>query len=213
MSRRAVALLTRSLFGIGILLMAATLYLGLGRGDSGPGLTVFGEDLIWLLSLAMFVPVGALVATRHPHNPVGWILLVMGLSEVMSKFAYEYAAYSLIANPDAFPGGSAMAWLQTWIWVPELALFPFMILLFPDGRSISRWWGAVGWGPCLWMLAYFGYAAALWPHRSVYLLQEVESFGVGSLMRFETSLFALFPPVMLCLVASLVSLIVRFRRS
>lgn len=213
MSHRAVVRLTWWLFALGMLVTAATLFLGFERGDSGAGGTVFVEDLIWFLSLTMFVPVGALIASRHPRNPVGWIFLAIGLSEVLSKFAYEYAAYSLITNPGALPGGSAMAWLQSWIWAPELTLFPFLILLFPDGRLLSRRWRAVGWIPLVWMLAFFGYSVALWPHRGAFLLRNVESFGIASLARIEATLFALFPAVMLCLAASLVCLIIRFRRS
>ncbi|MDQ3531355.1 MAG: hypothetical protein M3456_03085 [Actinomycetota bacterium] len=213
MSQRAIVRLTWWLFALGMLLTAATLFLGFGRGDSGAGLTSFAGDLIWFLSLTMFVPVGALIASRHPRNPVGWIFLAIGLSEVLSKFAYEYAAYSLITNPGALPGGGAMAWLQSWTWAPELTLFPFLILLFPDGRLLSRWWGAVGWVPLAWMLAFLGYSVALWPHRGVLLLRNVESFGIDSLAPIEARLFALFPAVMLCLAASLVCLIIRFRRS
>ena len=213
MSHRAAVRSTWWLFALGMLGTAATLVLGLERGDAGAGLTVLIEDLIWFLSLAMFVPVGALIASRHPRNPVGWIFLAIGLSEVLSKFAYEYAAYSLLTHPGALPGGSAMAWLQTWSWAPELTLFPFLILLFPSGRLLSRRWGAVGWIPLVWMVAFFGYSVALWPYRGAFLLRNVESFGIASLARLESTLFALFPAVMLCLAASLVCLIIRFRRS
>ncbi|MDQ3751471.1 MAG: hypothetical protein M3333_01065 [Actinomycetota bacterium] len=213
MTHRSIVRLTWTLFALGMVLMATTLFLGVRRGDSGAGLTVFVEDMIWFLSLTVFVPVGALIASRHPRNPVGWIFLAIGLSEVLSKFAYEYAAYSLISNPGALPGADAMAWLQTWTWAPELTLFPFLILLFPDGRLLSRRWAVVGWMPLVWMLAFFGYSLALWPHRSAFLLRNVDSFGISSLAGLEAGLFALFPAVMLCLAASLLCLVIRFRRS
>ena len=213
MTQRSIARLTWTLFALGVVVTAATLFLGVRRGDAGAGLTVFVEDMMWFLSLAMFVPVGCLIASRHPRNPVGWIFLAIGLSEVLTKFAYEYAAHSLVTNPGTLPGGSAMAWLQWWIWAFELTLFPFLILLFPDGRLLARRWAVVGWAPLVWMLAFLGYSVAVWPHRGARLLRDVESLGVGSLASIETGLFALFPAVMLCLAASLVCLIIRFRRS
>ena len=213
MTHRSIVRLTWTLFALAIPLIAATLFLGLGRGESGAELTIFVDDMIWFLSLTTFVPVGVLIASRHPRNPVGWIFLAIGLSEVLFRFAYEYAAYSLITSPGALPGAAAMAWLQTWIWAPEVTLFPFLILLFPDGRLLSRWWVVVGWAPLVWMLVFFGYSLALWPHRGVFLLRNVDSFGIAPLADFEAGLFALFPAVMLCLAASLLCLIIRFRRS
>ncbi|MBA2313297.1 MAG: hypothetical protein H0V97_10945, partial [Actinobacteria bacterium] len=142
MKARLIAPLPWVLFGLGLSLTAVTLVLGPSR-PSGGELASFPDDLIWFFSLALFIPVGALIARRQPRNPVGWLIVAIGLSEVLSKFAYEYGARSLIIDAGSLPGGAAMAWLSSWIWVPELGLFPFMILLFPNGRSLSRRWSWV----------------------------------------------------------------------
>jgi hypothetical protein len=210
---RVAARITWSLLGLGVLLTVATLVLGLSRGSTGKGLGSFPSDLIWFLSLALFIPMGALITLRHPGNPVGWILLGMGLAETASKFAFEYAAYSIILHPGSLPGGAAMAWLSTWVWSAELGLFPFMVLLFPNGRSLSRRWSWIGWLAVAWMLLFLALALAMWPYRGAGLLLNVDSFGVEQLAAFEDIVFATFPVVMACLVVSLLSLIVRFRRS
>ena len=191
----------------------AALVMGVARGDSGQNLTILSDDIIWFLSLALFVPVGVLIARRHPRNPVGWILIAIGLSEIISKFAYEYAARALIVAPGSLPGGNAMAWLSSWFWVYELALFPFMILLFPTGQSLSRRWSWLGWISISCSVVFTLFMLILWPYRGARFLRNVESFGVERLRSIEEFVFALFPVVMICLALSLVSLIVRYLRS
>ena len=209
---RLVAWLPWVLLGLGLSLTAVTLVLGLSR-PSGGELTSFPNDLIWFLSLALFVPVGALIARRQPLNPVGWLIIAIGLSEVLSKFAAEYAIRSLVLDPGSLPGGGAMAWLSSTVWAPQLGLFPFMILLFPNGRSLSRLWSWVGWLAVAWLGVFMSFAIMLWPYRGASFLRAEESFGVQELAAVEDIIFSLFPIVTLSLAAALVSLIVRFRRS
>jgi hypothetical protein len=212
-NRRTAVGLAWAAPGAGALMTVAVLVLGVMRGDSGENLTGLSDDIIWFLSLALFVPVGALIARRHPRNPVGWILIAIGLSEIISKFAYEYAARALIVAPGSLPGGNAMAWLSSWFWVYELALFPFMILLFPTGRSLSRRWSWLGWISISCSVVFTLFMLMLWPYRGARFLRDVESFGVERLRSIEEFVFALFPVVMICLALSLASLIVRYLRS
>jgi hypothetical protein len=198
---------------LGLIFIGAILVLGFTRGDTGADFSYFPSDAHWFLSLASFVPVGAVIAWKHPHNPVGWIMVAIGASEVVSRFGYEYAVRALVVEPGSLPGGDAMAWLQVWAWAPELSFFPILMLVFPDGRLLSRWWAPIGWFPLLWTVALVVFAAALWPHRGVSMLYDTQSIGVEHLRDWESLLFGLFPAVMLCLVVSLVSLIVRFRRA
>jgi hypothetical protein len=61
---------------------------------------------------ALFYPtVGALVASRRPQNPVGWLLCLNGLVISIGYFCAEYAIYALLAQPDSLPAGEAMAWI------------------------------------------------------------------------------------------------------
>jgi hypothetical protein len=212
-NRRTAGGLAWAALGAGALMTVAALVMGVARGDSGQNLTILSDDIIWFLSLALFVPVGVLIARRHPRNPVGWILIAIGLSEIISKFAYEYAARALIVAPGSLPGGNAMAWLSSWFWVYELALFPFMILLFPTGQSLSRRWSWLGWISISCSVVFTLFMLILWPYRGARFLRNVESFGVERLRSIEEFVFALFPVVMICLALSLVSLIVRYLRS
>jgi two-component system NarL family sensor kinase len=64
---------------------------------------------------AVFYPtVGALVASRRPENPVGWLLCLYGVVISISYFCAEYAIYALLAQPNSLPAGEAMAWIASW---------------------------------------------------------------------------------------------------
>jgi hypothetical protein len=95
---------------------------------------------------ALFYPtVGAIVASRRPENPVGWLLCLYGLVTSFSYFCAEYAIYALLAQPDSLPAGEAMAWIVSWILPIMNGLQVFYILLFPTGRLPSRRWRWLGW--------------------------------------------------------------------
>ena len=95
---------------------------------------------------AVFYPtVGAIVASRRPENPVGWLLCLYGLGTSIGYFFAEYAIYALLAQPDSLPAGEAIAWIVSWVLPILNGLMVFYILLFPTGRLPSRRWRWVGW--------------------------------------------------------------------
>ena len=84
--------------------------------------------------------VGAIVASRLPESPIGWLFCAIGLTFGVSHFSAEYAAYALIAPSGSLPAGEAFAWLTSWVWVFGLGLIVFLDLLFPNGRLPSARW-------------------------------------------------------------------------
>jgi len=95
---------------------------------------------------AVFYPtVGAIVASRRPENPVGWLLCLYGLAISIGYFCAEYAIYALLAEPNSLPAGEAMAWIVSWVLPILNGLQVFYILLFPTGRLPSRRWRWLGW--------------------------------------------------------------------
>jgi hypothetical protein len=90
--------------------------------------------------------VGAMIASRRPENPIGWIFCVGGcLAAGVENFGAEYATYALLAEPGSLPGGEAVAWVISWVWILSMGLFVFLCLLFPNGRLPGRRWRWVAW--------------------------------------------------------------------
>jgi hypothetical protein len=84
--------------------------------------------------------VGAIVASRLPTSPIGWLFCAIGLTFGVSHFSAEYADYALLAPSGSLPAGEGFAWLTSWVWVFGLGLIVFLDLLFPDGRLPSARW-------------------------------------------------------------------------
>jgi hypothetical protein len=109
--------------------------------DTPPTLTA----LFRVLSLA-FPTVGAVVASRRPENPIGWIFCGAGLLFGVQAFASGYAEYAMLGHTGSLPGAEFMAWISSWIGVPVVPLAgALLILLFPNGKLLSRNWRTVVW--------------------------------------------------------------------
>ena len=108
----------------------------------------------WLLNTVVaisFSTGGAVIAPRLPlhSRPVGWLFCTIGFVAALRFFVAEYALVTLLAEPGALfarlPGGAALAWVSSWLWVPHIGLFVFLALLFPDGRLPSPRWRPFAW--------------------------------------------------------------------
>ena len=119
----------------------------LPSGDEMPPLNV-----LYAVLVLTYQTVGALVASRRPKNPIGWIFLGTGLvANAFQGFAFACARYSLYVRDGSMPGTEYMAWLSEWIAVPFVALTTvLLLLLFPTGRMPSRKWRVVVW-MAVWM--------------------------------------------------------------
>ena len=89
--------------------------------------------------------IGALVATRQPHNPVGWILWVTGTMVAVGASGADYVRLSLTSFSGGLPATVLLAWLQGILFIPAVILITSILpLYFPDGTLLSpRWRWAV----------------------------------------------------------------------
>jgi hypothetical protein len=146
MSHRAAAWLAWSVLAVCVVLITLTLVLDfttvelpldVGGFRYDPGFAV----LTGVLSLA-YPAVGALIASRLPTNPIGWIFCGLGVIYVTQRFAIAYADHALLETL-ALPWGEFAAWFSTWIGFAFPTLGVFLMLLFPGGRLPTRRWRIV----------------------------------------------------------------------
>src|SRR5829696_7976213 len=144
MSYRAASSLAWSLWALSLTLTVLALLL-LALNLSHPHTHTFDFWLDSTLNAVFFSTVGAIVASRRSENLVGWLLCLYGLAQSIYHFSAQYAIYALLAHPDSFPVGEAMAWVSSFLLPIIIGFSVFFILLFPTGRLPSRRWRWVTW--------------------------------------------------------------------
>lgn len=203
-----------SITALSVMLVVAGLagsLLALVQSDSQGGL----PPHLWFspLSTITFALVGALVASRHPRNPIGWICSTVAVLSGLTLFAFGYSMAGESGRV-TLPGIEYARWLDTWIWIPATLLpLTFLLLLFPDGRLPSARWRPIGWSAGLGLAAYT-LGIALHPHPPTELNPAPNPFGIPA----ATAALDLLVTVANILVAagtvgSVAALVVRFRRS
>jgi hypothetical protein len=222
MSRRTAAWLAWSLWAVCVVLITLALVLDFMTEDYSliegglrysPGFAV----LTGVLSLA-YPAVGALIASRLPTNPIGWIFCGLGLIYVTRRFTTAYADYAM--ENIALPWGEVAAWFSTWIGFANPTLGVFLLLLFPGGRLPSRRWRIVVWvtilGAAITALGVAFMPGILLTHRYV-----DNPFGIVGVIGPKLTTFAFFSVsrvlgmtlLLTSLLAALFSVILRLRRA
>src|SRR3712207_1966523 len=112
-----------------------------------------GDTLVAL----SFSIIGAVIASRLPANPVGWLFCVAACGAAVDHFSAEYAIYALVAQSGSLPAGGGLAWLTSWVWILYLGCIALSLLLFPTGRLPSS-----GWRWLAWLTVLLTIAGALW---------------------------------------------------
>jgi signal transduction histidine kinase len=100
-------------------------------------------DVIAATPFAALPVIAAVIITKQPRNVVGWVIAVSGLSSAVTNFSSEYAVAALLLHRH-LPFGHFAWWLGFWLWVVGTTSIPLVLLLFPDGRFLTRRWRWVG---------------------------------------------------------------------
>ena len=106
---------------------------------SEPSVPVYGHWVEGTLLGVGFPTVGAIIASRRSHNPIGWLLCAVGPILGAVVFASEYAIYTLLVAPGSLPAGETVV-LGAALWVLGFHLIVLMLILFPTGQLPSSRW-------------------------------------------------------------------------
>lgn len=98
-----------------------------------------------VLAMTGWATVGALLTSRNPSNPIGWLMLAFGLGFLVAGFSDEWATYALRTEPGGLPLAMMWAWVTSWVFIPVVLTVPVMLLLYPTGSVLSRRWRWVLW--------------------------------------------------------------------
>ena len=189
-----------------VLTAAAACFLIIDADRLGAGATIDANGTIGLILGLAFSVVGALVASRRPGNPIGWVYLAIGLSQGLNSFAWGYWAYGLAGGQGPLPLEALASWVKLWAWAPGLVLFgTISLLIFPDGHHLTPRWRIVS-AAAMVSLALMVVPAAVagWP----------AGIGAGAWSEVADVLQSVGVAIwFVATIASVASLILRWRRA
>ena len=162
---------------------------------------------------APYAILGAVVSLRAPENVIGRLLQVMGLLFIISDALDEYALYGLIYDPGSLPGAIYAAWVLQWAWILMFGLSMFLFLLFPNGRFASHRWKRFSYVAAFSIVLAAGVTAATPSVLDSFTTRPRFQNPLGwSALTIDIADMAL-GPWLACLLASAISLLIRFRKS
>ena len=217
MSGRAPAWLAWSLATLSLALLLGGLSMSYAAVSSAPELLSDGgwdplSVVITLATVLTFSVVGAVVASRHPRNTIGWLFSGTGLMVGLGAITGGYAELWLASNYGAKMLAEASAWFSSWSYIPLVLVPPsLLLLLFPNGRLTSPRWRPVAWWAVLGIVGSIA-GVALEPGPLGDFPQIVNPYGVDSPV-LEVVGIAGAVVVAGSMIASAVSLLVRMRRA
>jgi hypothetical protein len=210
-----------ALWALAMLGLAATAWFDhLLRQAGRPDLIQLGAGGVTVvLGAVSAATAGAVLASRRPRHPVGWLLLAFGLvAQALTSAAEGYARYGLLARPGALPATSQVATLASATFVPGLGCVGFILLLTPTGTLPSpsarwRWWAAVAAAvPAAFLVSWLLGVPQLDPDSPLHAVGN--PFAIPALAdRLRPVYGSASPATALTLVVAAGSLVLRFRRA
>ena len=166
-ARRWPALLASALWVLTLLALPMVNWLDQLLRQAGlPELAILEPAAFPLVAAALTAAtVGAVLASRRPRHPVGWLLLAIGLSQQFSNLATDYVHYGVMVRPDGLPAATYLTGFYNSGTIVMVACVGFVMLLTPTGSLPSprwRWWCGSG-APAGWSAS--SCAGWPWPRR------------------------------------------------
>ena len=181
-----------------------------------PDLVVLVPDAVVgpVLAVLSAATVGAVVASRRPRQPVGWLLLGFALSLTASGVITSYVTYGLLARPGALPAAHALARYYPATGAAALALLSLVLLLTPTGSLPSarwRWWAVITAATPVALVLVMPVAPGRFDPQLLLASSPFSDRALGGVLLVATRVALVLTALAVAVAAG--SLVLRFRRA
>ncbi|CRK58205.1 putative two-component system sensor kinase [Alloactinosynnema sp. L-07] len=167
------------------------------------GLEPSYDTVLYALHAVALALAGALIASHQRDNPIGWVLIGIGLDAAWVEFTEGYG------NHSGWPWAVPIEWFTNWANMLGIGATSVLLTLFPSGRALSQgrralvWTGAVATA-LMAVGAAFGHSSdpAFGSGTNPYAIGGLEPVYVAGQVLFNVTL-----------LAAIGSLVHRFHRS
>lgn len=208
--RRFFRVLTIILWLACLALAGLALYYSLSIGSDSLTFTI-----VYVIMFLAFASVGAFVAYNRLNNPIGWMFIVVALSNIIWTVAYNNLQLRIAANQYPLPvlliwaSGSTISDIG-WALMPTLVL-----ILFPDGRLPDRNWRALAWvNGFLFAITMLINVFTPGPAVPELLPAEYQNpFGLHSLVPYVNVLKNIYAVIPVITIVNVIFIVRRYRRA
>ena len=212
MSDRSLTVLSRTIAGVTVVALISAIVSTIGnpatRAADVPFVIAFAAGMIGMSA------VGAVIATRAPHNSIGWLFQVSAGTLAIAIVAQEYAVRAATQRPE-LPAGPYVAALNPGLFPYSLAALATILLVFPQGRLLSRRWRVLVW--IIWAGAATGSLADVLGVEAFDDLAEgiriANPLSVGTGSAWRTASAIGFGALLAGSIVALGSVLLRYRRA
>lgn len=176
------------------------------------------EGLGFMVAFVACSLTAAVILLRRPTHAIGWLLATIGLLPLVAVPLERWGTYVMLTRGQPDIATTLGFWMNSWYWYLLLALvLVYLPLLYPAGRLPSRRWRYVALIPStgvagMVLLGMVHPTIGSQEQRSITISNPV---GIAGAAHVEDSLVGtvLFLGLAVGLVAAVVAVVVRFRRS
>jgi hypothetical protein len=202
MSHRTASWLAWTMCALSVAFTALSLLLALNPSNPDTHIYDFWlENSVVPLSFSIIC---AIIASRLPTNPLGWLYCAAACFSALAHLSAEYAMYALLVQPNSLPAGEVLGWLESWVWILAPGCIVLSLLMFPNGHLPSTGWGWIAWlsvlltiGGAVWVALSPGgdrwswvNPQPTWDRRSTKCLQAGPDYHIRALVSCGVPLYA-----------------------